>query len=382
MAAAAAAVGRRGLLLAVVQASGRRLFRSSARHRLADPRRHHAVSATRRSACALAGVLLSLPASWFVWRAAALILKDEDRAALAALLFNLTLMASVEMLAATPDMPSIVTSAGFCLFPGQRAGERRRALVAGRRRRRGPGPAVKILDAVSGRGRAGLAAARPRCAPLAHDALALGRRAAGAADLPPNLLWQSHASLGDLRLPVRPRGGRPSHRCASWANSWRAQFGLATPLIFHPDGGGPCARHAARRATGLLLAMLVWVGAGLFSEACAARPGAGQLALLSLSGAGDPGGRRFRPRKAGGARFRMIAAPVAAVFLLAVYAQALDRPVAAAQGSSGASSGPRISRRSAKCGRHWSRRIGADAVLTTDYETTAWLRFYPARHSR
>ena len=30
----------------------------------------------------LAGVILSIPASWFVWRAAALILKDQDRAGL------------------------------------------------------------------------------------------------------------------------------------------------------------------------------------------------------------------------------------------------------------------------------------------------------------
>ena len=64
-----------------------------------------------------AGVVLSLPASWFVWRGAAAILKDEERAALAALFFNLTLMVSVELLAATPDMPSVVASAGlvYCL---------------------------------------------------------------------------------------------------------------------------------------------------------------------------------------------------------------------------------------------------------------------------
>ena len=36
--------------------------------------------------------------------------------ALAALFFNLTLMVSVEMLAATPDMPSLVTSAAFVYF--------------------------------------------------------------------------------------------------------------------------------------------------------------------------------------------------------------------------------------------------------------------------
>src|ERR1700742_5354698 len=64
----------------------------------------------------VAGVVLSLPASWFVWRAAAGVLVDEDRAAFAALLFNLTLMASIELLAATPDMPSIVTSAAFVYF--------------------------------------------------------------------------------------------------------------------------------------------------------------------------------------------------------------------------------------------------------------------------
>ncbi|HEX4270812.1 MAG TPA: glycosyltransferase family 39 protein, partial [Rhizomicrobium sp.] len=90
----------------------------------------------------VAGVVLSLPASWFVWRAAASVLKDEgsaspareaqvgevavaasaakagggDKAAFAALLFNLTLMASIELLAATPDMPSVATSAAFVYF--------------------------------------------------------------------------------------------------------------------------------------------------------------------------------------------------------------------------------------------------------------------------
>ncbi|HTC83890.1 MAG TPA: glycosyltransferase family 39 protein, partial [Rhizomicrobium sp.] len=63
-----------------------------------------------------AGVVLSLPASWFVWRAASLILKDRDRAGLAAVFFNLTLMVSVELLAATPDMPSLVASAAFVYF--------------------------------------------------------------------------------------------------------------------------------------------------------------------------------------------------------------------------------------------------------------------------
>ena len=61
----------------------------------------------------LMGVVLSLPASWFVWKAGRLILNDDNRAGLAVLFFNLTLMTSVELLAATPDMPSVVTSAAF-----------------------------------------------------------------------------------------------------------------------------------------------------------------------------------------------------------------------------------------------------------------------------
>jgi 4-amino-4-deoxy-L-arabinose transferase-like glycosyltransferase len=61
----------------------------------------------------LMGVVLSFPASWFVWKAGRLILGDDNRAGLALLFFNLTLMTSVELLAATPDMPSVVTSAAF-----------------------------------------------------------------------------------------------------------------------------------------------------------------------------------------------------------------------------------------------------------------------------
>ena len=49
-------------------------------------------------------VLLSVAASWFVWRTGG---------ALAALLFNLTLMVAVETMAATPDAPLIAASAAF-----------------------------------------------------------------------------------------------------------------------------------------------------------------------------------------------------------------------------------------------------------------------------
>lgn len=58
-------------------------------------------------------LLLSLAASGLVWRAGAEILNDQRTAAYACLFFNLTLMAAVETMAATPDAPLIAASAAF-----------------------------------------------------------------------------------------------------------------------------------------------------------------------------------------------------------------------------------------------------------------------------
>ncbi len=61
----------------------------------------------------LAPLLLSVAASGFVWRAAAVLLRDERAGGLACLLFNLTLMVAVETMAATPDAPLIACAAAF-----------------------------------------------------------------------------------------------------------------------------------------------------------------------------------------------------------------------------------------------------------------------------
>jgi 4-amino-4-deoxy-L-arabinose transferase-like glycosyltransferase len=60
------------------------------------------------------GILLSFVASWFVWRTGAILARDERVGAYSCLLFNLTLMISVETLAATPDAPSIAAAAALC----------------------------------------------------------------------------------------------------------------------------------------------------------------------------------------------------------------------------------------------------------------------------
>ena len=62
-------------------------------------------------------VLLGLPASWAVWRAAAILFRDARTGATAALVFNLTLVMSVGSLLATSDASVVATSAllMFCL---------------------------------------------------------------------------------------------------------------------------------------------------------------------------------------------------------------------------------------------------------------------------
>lgn len=55
--------------------------------------------------------LLSATASWAVWRAGAILLKNEYAGALAVLIFNLMPMIGVESLVATPDAPEIAAAA-------------------------------------------------------------------------------------------------------------------------------------------------------------------------------------------------------------------------------------------------------------------------------
>lgn len=61
----------------------------------------------------LFGILLSFAATGLVWQSAAILLKDKAAGIRAALLFNATLMVTVEMMAATPDTPQVFTAAAF-----------------------------------------------------------------------------------------------------------------------------------------------------------------------------------------------------------------------------------------------------------------------------
>jgi 4-amino-4-deoxy-L-arabinose transferase-like glycosyltransferase len=64
----------------------------------------------------LVSVLLALPATWAVWRSAAILFRNDQLAATAAIFFNVTLMVAVGTLIVTPDSPLLVASAFVLLF--------------------------------------------------------------------------------------------------------------------------------------------------------------------------------------------------------------------------------------------------------------------------
>jgi 4-amino-4-deoxy-L-arabinose transferase-like glycosyltransferase len=327
------------------------------------------------------GVLLSLPASWFVWRAAALILKDEDRAALAVLFFNLTLMASIELLAATPDMPSIVTSAAFVYFLArvQASGDGRWWLAVGVAA--GLGLLSKFSALFLGAGTLlWLILDRDSRKWLVSPWPYLGAVLALLIFLP-NLLWQSRHQWETFAFQFGRVGG--GHLTLRFLGEFLvAQFGLATPLIFVLMALG--LWRASRSGSGrLLLAVPVWVGLAYFLEhslhdrvqgnwPCFLYPALAILAAdaFETRASSSEGHQKSGPWR----KLSMIAAPVAGVLLLAVYAQALFQPLSLRKDPIARLLG----RDFAPIGQVAAAMVNSHlfgAVLTTDYETTAWLRF-------
>jgi len=330
-----------------------------------------------------AGIVLSLPASWFVWRAAANVLKDEDRAALAVLLFNLTLMISVELLAATPDMPSVVTAAAFvyCLTRVQANGNGVWWLGAGVAA--GLGLLSKFSMLFLGAGAfvwllADRDARRWLATPWPWAAAAIALLI-----FAPNLVWQSRHHWETFIFQfVRVSTGHFTLRFLG--EFIAAQFGLATPLIFALMVVG-LWRATRLSSDRLLLAMLAWTGLCYFLEhslhdrvqgnwPCFLYPVLAILAADAFAAAASSSEAVGHKKSGFWRKVSMVAAPLAAVFVLAAYAQALyaplnlrKDPVARVLGRDFAPIG--------EVAAALVKAHLAGAVLTTDYETTAWLRF-------
>jgi len=288
------------------------------------------------------------------------------------LFFNLTLMVSAELLAATPDMPSVVASAAFVYFLArvQQLGDGRAWLGAGIAA--GLGLLSKYSTLFLGAGTlVWLIVDRDARRWLLSPWPYLGAVLALAIFMP-NLVWQSQHHWQTFLFQFgRISAGTFTLRYLG--EFLAAQVGLASPLILLLMAVGlwRATRFGSDR---LMLAVLVWVGLGYFFQhalhdrvqgnwPCFLYPA---LAILAAD-AFALTGRFWR-------WLCLFAAPLAAALLITVYLQASlawiplkKDPLARILGREFAPIGEVVA---ALVNAHL-----ADAVLTTDYQTTAWLRF-------
>ena len=314
------------------------------------------------------GILLSFIASVFVWRTGAILGRDEKTGALACLFFNLTLMITVETLAATPDAPSIATSAAFFWT------------------------LAKVAETRDGRWwlAAGLAAGLGLLSKYSAFFLGLGtlvwlvtseRRwlvkpwpyLGGLVALlvfAPNLVWNAQhgwetflfqfARIEPERLTLRFLG-----------EFLAAQIVLASPFVFALGVMGLGPRRLSLVAAMLWPAIAYFVFHSLHDRVQGNWPCF--LYPLFAVAAADAA---FRLKGSFAHWSKRLAVPVAALLLVAGYAQALMGVVPMGRKDPLARllavGFPQVVTQLDKL----RAEAGADAVITTDYASTGWFTFY------
>lgn len=328
----------------------------------------------------IAGILLSFAATWFVWQSAAILLKDAKAALRAALLFNLTLMVTVEMLAATPDTPQVFTAAVFVwtLAKVIETGNGRWWIAVGIAG--GLGLLSKYSTLFLGVGAlVWLIASPPMRRWLASPWPYLGAVIAGLVFLP-NVLWNAQHGWATFGFQFGRIAG--NHITAKYLGELiGSQLVLATPfvLVLGLMGLGAASRREPERA---LIASLLWPSIAYFLVHALHDRVQGNwpcylfpilvIAALDAARRTDWTGWRI-PVIRWSAR---LAVPVAAVLVIAGYAQALVGVVPMGRKDP-------LARLLAVGMPEVVRDLGdlktanhADLILTTDYASTAWFAFY------
>lgn len=328
----------------------------------------------------IAGILLSFAATWFVWKSAAALLADEASGRLAALFFNLTLMVTVEMLAATPDTPQVLAAAAFLwtLTKVAETGNGRWWLAVGAAG--GLGLMSKYSTLFLGAGAlVWLMTSPPLRRWLVSPWPYLGALVAALLFLP-NIAWNVHHGWATFAFQFGRIAG--NHFTLKYLGEFLgAQALLATPfiLVLAVFGLVEAGRTDPKRA---LVACLLWPSIAYFAIhalhdrvqgnwPCFLYPALVVAAVDGLKRSDWTGWRR--PVVKWSAR---LAIPVAAVLLLAGYAQALIGVVPMGRKDPLARllavGMPEVVR---ELGALKAAR-GADVILTTDYASTAWFAFY------
>ena len=326
------------------------------------------------------GIALSVLATLLVWDSARILLKDGEAAAWAALFFNLTLMTTVEMLAATPDTPQMATAAAFfwTLAKFAQTGKGHWWLAAGMAA--GLGLLSKYSTLFLGSGAlVWLVLCPPQRRWLFSPWPYLGGVLALLIFLP-NLLWNAQHGWATIAFQFGRIGA--SHLTGKYIFEFLgAQALLASPFLLVL---GLLALAALRwkEPCEALIGALLWPSIAYFlihslhdrvqgNWPCYLYP------ILAVAAAAAFRRRDWRGWQALMAKWSArLAVPVAAVLLLAGYAQALvgvipfgrKDPLARLL----AVGMPEVVQRLEAI----KMAEGAQAIVTTDYATTAWLSFY------
>ena len=327
------------------------------------------------------GIFLSFVASWFVWRIGAILARDEKTGALACLFFNLTLMVSVEMLAATPDAPSIAAAAIFCwtLAKVAQTQDGRWWLAAG------AAAALALLAKYTGffLGLGALAwlTVRP---PMRRWLVSPWPYLGGALALllfAPNLWWNAAHGWETFAFQFARVEGE-SFTLSHLFEFLGAQFILATPFILVLGAMGLGDTTRARDERQMLIAAILWPAIIYFTYHSLHARVQGNwpcflYPLLSVAAALAWQRTDWSKWRAPLAHWsKRLALPVAGVLLAAAYAQALIGVVPMGRKDP-------LARLLAVGFPEVSENVdalrlstGADAILTTEYASTAWFAFY------
>jgi 4-amino-4-deoxy-L-arabinose transferase-like glycosyltransferase len=329
----------------------------------------------------IGAIALSGLASWFVWRAGTILLGSDAAGARACLFFNLTLMISVETLAATPDAPAVTAAAAvlYALARLRESGKGSWWLAVGAAA--GLGLLSKYTALFLGAGIAVWLLLSPQARRWLQTPWPWLGGVLAAAIFLPNLLWNASHGWATFAFQFgRISGGQFTLRFLF--EFLGAQLVLASPFLFVLAALALAFRARDRDSAIFLLAALVFPSALYFlihslhdriqgNWPSFLFPALAIAAAQAFAAEDWTGWTRSVWRVA-----RALAIPVAAILLIAVYAQTLFAVVPFGR------SDP-LARLLAVGFDDVARRIEtqkttqhAAAIVTTDYESTAWFAFY------
>ncbi len=320
-------------------------------------------------------LLSSIPASWFVWRSAAIALRDERAGGLSCLLFNLTLMVAVETMAATPDAPLIFCAAGFlfALVKLDATWDGRWFLALGLAG--GLSLLSKYTGFFLGVGALAWLVWEPRARrwflspwPYAGAAVAL-------ALLAPNLWW--NATHGWMTFAFQfGRIGAGHFTLRFLAEFLGAQLVLASPFIFVLIVLGLATAKSPSLIVAMVLPSILYFCVHSLHDRVQGNWPCFLYPALSIAAAAALRAQWHGWQNVLAKWSRALAVPVACVLLVACYAQAIfglmplgrQDPFARLLGVGFNDIAREI--------EHDRTAANAVAIVTTDYETTAWFAFY------